>query len=261
MHAFPSPAFARHPLRLPLLLVLVATLLPLGGCHYLNPAAYARFGEVMQQHAANEAKALEILKEIAQGPLEKDKQYYLDQLEYEGADLWQQNLRLLASLPKLPGPLQDQARLLTRYNRLRLETYNLMRGRIKHTNTVLSPDIQFKLDSTEYILQEIQGVPVAERIVIDPAKYAQSPLRVSEGPFAEPDFFPGSGDPLVIVDGTKVVPDANGEAPAWLQDFNPDDISSMTVLKDQESLAEYGEEGKNGVVLITLKKGKKRVRP
>jgi TonB-dependent SusC/RagA subfamily outer membrane receptor len=38
-----------------------------------------------------------------------------------------------------------------------------------------------------------------------------------------------------------------------LKTLNPDDIMSITVLKDQSAVAKYGEKGRNGVILITLK--------
>ncbi len=57
-----------------------------------------------------------------------------------------------------------------------------------------------------------------------------------------------SNDPLYVVDG---IPTSLG-----LNDFNPNDIASMEVLKDASSVAIYGSRGANGVVLITTKKGK-----
>lgn len=39
-----------------------------------------------------------------------------------------------------------------------------------------------------------------------------------------------------------------------LENFNPDEIASVTVLKDQNAISKFGEEGKNGVVIIKLKK-------
>ena len=54
--------------------------------------------------------------------------------------------------------------------------------------------------------------------------------------------------PLYIIDG---VPSESG-----LQGLNPTDIESIDVLKDASSTAIYGSRGANGVVLITLKKGK-----
>ena len=55
-------------------------------------------------------------------------------------------------------------------------------------------------------------------------------------------------DPLIIVDGAPFGGDLNN--------INPADIESMTVLKDAASNALYGARGANGVIMITTKKGK-----
>ena len=52
-------------------------------------------------------------------------------------------------------------------------------------------------------------------------------------------------DPLIIVDGAPYDGDYNN--------INPNDIASMTVLKDAASAALYGARGANGVVIITTK--------
>ena len=57
-----------------------------------------------------------------------------------------------------------------------------------------------------------------------------------------------NNDPLWIVDG---VPSGA------LNQINPNDIESLTVLKDAASTAIYGARGANGVILVTTKKGKK----
>ena len=56
--------------------------------------------------------------------------------------------------------------------------------------------------------------------------------------------------PLVVVDGMQF----NGA----VSDINPQDIESMSVLKDAASCALYGNKGANGVILITTKRAKKR---
>lgn len=55
------------------------------------------------------------------------------------------------------------------------------------------------------------------------------------------------GSPLVIVDGV----------PGSMNTIDPQDIESLTVLKDAASSAIYGVQAANGVILITTKKGKK----
>jgi TonB-dependent SusC/RagA subfamily outer membrane receptor len=56
--------------------------------------------------------------------------------------------------------------------------------------------------------------------------------------------------PLYIIDG-QVIKD--GE----LKNINPNDIESISVLKDKSATDTYGDKGKNGVIIITLKKNSK----
>lgn len=58
------------------------------------------------------------------------------------------------------------------------------------------------------------------------------------------------GSPLFIVDGFPIA--SNG----GLNSINPNDIESISVLKDASSTAIYGARAANGVVLITTKSGK-----
>jgi len=59
--------------------------------------------------------------------------------------------------------------------------------------------------------------------------------------------FNASNDPLFVVDG---IPLAGG-----IDDINPQDITSMEILKDASSTAIYGARGANGVVIVTTKRG------
>jgi TonB-dependent starch-binding outer membrane protein SusC len=69
------------------------------------------------------------------------------------------------------------------------------------------------------------------------------------------------GDPLYVVDGVPLNDGSysGGQGGASLnpiQDINPNDIESISVLKDAAAAAIYGSRGSNGVILITTKKGK-----
>ncbi len=55
-----------------------------------------------------------------------------------------------------------------------------------------------------------------------------------------------SGDPLILIDGI----------PGGASNLNPDDIESISVLKDAAASAIYGSRAPYGVVIITTKKGK-----
>jgi TonB-linked SusC/RagA family outer membrane protein len=65
--------------------------------------------------------------------------------------------------------------------------------------------------------------------------------------------------PLWVIDGaiattgdqSSIISSAN-----TLSSLNPDDIESVTVLKDAATTAIYGSRGANGVILVTTKKGK-----
>ncbi len=56
-----------------------------------------------------------------------------------------------------------------------------------------------------------------------------------------------NNNPLVLVDGV----------PGSMNDVNPRDIESMTVLKDAAASAIYGNRAANGVILITTKRGER----
>ena len=58
----------------------------------------------------------------------------------------------------------------------------------------------------------------------------------------------GKEMPLIIVNGKEMPADFNPST------INPDDIESVSVLKDESATTTYGEKGKNGVVIVTMKK-------
>lgn len=78
----------------------------------------------------------------------------------------------------------------------------------------------------------------------------------------------GSSDPLWVLDG---IPLEGNDIPADFKDkdnidnlksyaiagLNPDDIESITVLKDASATSIYGARAANGVIVITTKRGKK----
>ncbi len=72
-----------------------------------------------------------------------------------------------------------------------------------------------------------------------------------------------SSNPLIVVNGNTWnvdmtnfdVKNANDEQFSQLLNINPEDISSITVLKDAAATAIYGSQGANGVIEITTKRG------
>lgn len=101
----------------------------------------------------------------------------------------------------------------------------------------------------------------------------------------------GSNDPLYVIDGVPMQVQSNYVSPGYdvsspvgndvtgyggvsagmstafvnglnsLGGLNPDDIESITILKDASATAIYGSKAANGVVIITTKRGKKDMKP
>ena len=101
----------------------------------------------------------------------------------------------------------------------------------------------------------------------------------------------GSNDPLYVIDGVPIQVQSNYVNPGFdisspvgndvtgqggvsagmstafvnglnsLGGLNPDDIESITILKDASATAIYGSKAANGVVIITTKRGKKDSKP
>lgn len=72
-----------------------------------------------------------------------------------------------------------------------------------------------------------------------------------------------SNEPLWVIDGTPMYTgDKTNQMPGTsytvspLSFINPDDIASITVLKDATATSIYGADGANGVILVTTKKGR-----
>lgn len=64
-----------------------------------------------------------------------------------------------------------------------------------------------------------------------------------------------SNDPLIVLDGIPLEQGGiSGNGSNFLSLINPNDIESMTVLKDASSTAIYGSRASNGVIIITTKK-------
>lgn len=72
-----------------------------------------------------------------------------------------------------------------------------------------------------------------------------------------------SNEPLYVIDGVPVVSGSAGQMGDYIRTsnnvmstLNPNDIESVTVLKDAAASSLYGSRAANGVIVITTKKGK-----
>jgi len=75
----------------------------------------------------------------------------------------------------------------------------------------------------------------------------------------------GTGSPLFVINGVPMDNTQRGSAGEWggsdngdgINNINPDDVETITVLKGQAASALYGSRATNGVIMITTKAGKK----
>lgn len=98
---------------------------------------------------------------------------------------------------------------------------------------VLSPDEEIAVGSGQMssLKGELRGLKIRE-------KEGENVIGIRT---------PDGMQPLFIVDGKRTSEEE-------LQRINPKEIKSIDVLKNEASTSIYGEDGKNGVVLITMKK-------
>ena len=66
--------------------------------------------------------------------------------------------------------------------------------------------------------------------------------------------FMGSASPLIIVDGVQRE-DVNSTYGGAFNNIDPEDIQSISLLKDASATAVYGAKGANGVLIITTRRG------
>lgn len=140
-----------------------------------------------------------------------------------------------------------------------------MAGDLKSLNDVIvvGYGMQKKSDVTGSIVsvseQSLRDVPAANIGQALQGQAAGVDIQKSGGnshPGASPSILirgnrsiNASNSPLIVVDGIPF----NGS----LNDINPDDITSLEVLKDASSTAIYGSRGANGVLLVSTRRGKR----
>ncbi len=108
-----------------------------------------------------------------------------------------------------------------------------------------------KVNLKSKIIIETPEATPEHKVVIgvrsEPAKGA-TPSVIVEGQLVDDET--AAKKALIIVDGERVTGDLNTAV-------SPEDIESVSVLKGNAATSLYGDDGKNGVVLVTTKKGKK----
>lgn len=89
----------------------------------------------------------------------------------------------------------------------------------------------------------LQGAVSGLNVTIPSGEVGSDPILTIRGAMTS---FQGSSTPLILLD--------NVEIPS-IQIVNPNEIASITILKDAAAASIYGAKASNGVILITTKKG------
>jgi len=94
------------------------------------------------------------------------------------------------------------------------------------------------------VTQALQGIAPGVQVFNTDGRPGRAPTIVIRGATS----ISGNPNPMIIVDGIPIGFNAN--------QLNPDDIESISILKDASATAIYGTQAANGVILVTTKKGK-----
>ncbi|MEW4923870.1 TonB-dependent receptor [Algibacter sp. 2305UL17-15] len=116
---------------------------------------------------------------------------------------------------------------------------------------------------TQLSAEDIEDLPVAS---VDQALVGQTSgiqFRQTGNPAGGPQILIrgigslGNNAPLYVVDGIPLTSVSNSGDNFLLNNINPADIESISVLKDAASKAIYGNRASNGVIIVKTKQGKK----
>jgi TonB-dependent SusC/RagA subfamily outer membrane receptor len=95
---------------------------------------------------------------------------------------------------------------------------------------------------TSNVMEPLQGQAAGVRVIRDKSQQPGSPMHLR---IRGVGSIYGSNEPLYVVDGVTV---------RNIDFLNPNDVASVSILKNPSETAIYGSQGANGVVVITTKK-------
>jgi TonB-linked SusC/RagA family outer membrane protein len=169
---------------------------------------------------------------------------------------------------KLSVVMEEDSKLLTD---VVITGYNMEKNRTELVGSVVqleSEELQAErpVDSFEKLLSgQVAGLNVENSGGGEPGVPVQVRIRGQGSVPTTSDFIrTTSSEPLYVVDGVPIYDiqatretavSANEQLLNPLATINPEDIESITVLKDASATAIYGANAANGVILITTKRG------
>ena len=107
--------------------------------------------------------------------------------------------------------------------------------------TLISDDLRLDIFNAPFNLSDVESVKAQKNgVTIITTRNKNHPLYGQKWPLVTAE-----NSPLYFVDGIKV---------NSIEKISPESIESIEILKDQSATAFYGEDAKNGVILINKKK-------
>lgn len=218
------------------------------GLYLQVPTENARYLTVLDRFGERETAAMQVMKEMEVDASLINGGKYLPGLE-QGIALWDESIQELIALQELPDLGEQQAKeveILLNYTQLRKTSYTMMRDDIRSNQPWMHQKQQRVLWAIGTYVQELnnlrEGKPSQQHEGVNDLPLPEALEEVAGLPLV--------AQPLIVLDGEIL----EGIATAEVEDYiSPEEIESVTVLKDEHALAKYGEKARNGVIEIVSK--------
>lgn len=113
-----------------------------------------------------------------------------------------------------------------------------------------------KLEASKLLSLKLDTVPVQSSVKISGTSGSSVKIVTSGESFSVGQnglVTSSTGKPLLIVDGKNMGKMVDGPEGNQMSKLNPDDIRSINILKGESAIATYGDEGKDGVIVVNTK--------
>lgn len=156
----------------------------------------------------------------------------------------------VAVAPSVVVTLQDDAQVID--NVVVIGYGRAKKNDLTGSVTAMKPD-----EMSKGITNNASDMMVGKIAGVDVVTYGGSPGAGAQIRIRGGSSLNATNDPLIVIDGLAI-DNSNAEGVTNVMAMvNPNDIESMTVLKDASATAIYGSRASNGVIIITTKKGAK----
>ena len=219
------------------------------GLYLQIPTENARYLTMLDRFGERETTAMGVMKEMELDASLISGGKYLPGLE-QGIALWDESIKELITLQELPelgGQQAKEVEILLNYTQLRKTSYTMMRDDIRSNKPWMHERQQQVLWAISTYVQELNNLREGK-----PSKLYEDandlPLPAA---LEEVSGLQLESQPLIVLDGEIL----EGIATDEIEDhITPEEIESVSVLKDEQAVAKYGEKAQNGVIEITSKK-------